>query len=102
MIGRMAAVKPWIFCEFTAKAMAIDYVDVWNRFYEYTCEDFRPEKALGRIKEFTAYFARNFIYGHELFRRVQSAPDLAAIKNRASEFLEASPAVEKEPSVMGI
>ncbi|MGA2506392.1 MAG: tRNA-dihydrouridine synthase family protein [Chitinispirillaceae bacterium] len=102
MIGRMAAVKPWIFREFSGDSVPIGYLDVWTRFYEYTCEDFRPEKAIGRIKEFTAYFARNFIYGHELFRKVQSAPDLTTIKVRAKDFLSKSPAVEKEPSVMGI
>jgi tRNA-dihydrouridine synthase len=102
MIGRMAAVKPWIFREFSGEQITIDYCDVWTRFYEYTCEDFRPEKAIGRIKEFTAYFARNFIYGHELFRKAQSATDLKTIKIRATEFLSRSPAVEKEPSVMGI
>jgi tRNA-dihydrouridine synthase len=102
MIGRMAAVKPWIFREFGGETIKIDYLDVWTRFYEYVCEDFRPEKAVGRIKEFTAYFARNFIYGHELFRKVQSAPDLKTIQIRATDFLSASPAVEQSPSVMGI
>jgi tRNA-dihydrouridine synthase B len=102
MIGRFAAVKPWIFGEFAGERRAIDYRDAWARFYEYTCEDFRPEKAVGRLKEFTAYFARNFVYGHELFRKVQPAPDLPTLKKRALEFLSASPAVEKKPSVMGI
>jgi tRNA-dihydrouridine synthase B len=102
MIGRMAAVKPWIFREFAGESVTADCLDVWTRFYDYVCEDFRPEKAIGRIKEFTAYFARNFIYGHELFRKVQSAPDLETLKKRAIEFLTASPAVEQSPSVMGI
>ncbi|MBN1128534.1 MAG: tRNA-dihydrouridine synthase family protein [Chitinispirillaceae bacterium] len=102
MIGRMAVVKPWIFREFAGESVNADYLDVWTRFYDYVCDDFRPEKAIGRIKEFTAYFSRNFIYGHELFRKVQSAPDLATLKKRAVAFLSASPAVEKEPSVMGI
>jgi tRNA-dihydrouridine synthase B len=102
MIGRMAAVKPWIFREFAGAPVSVNYLDVWTRFFEYTLEDFRPEKAIGRIKEFAAYFARNFIYGHELFRKVQSAPDLTAIKTRAAEFLSASPEVEQSPSVMGI
>jgi tRNA-dihydrouridine synthase B len=102
MIGRFAAVKPWIFKEFAGESVNVDYLDVWTRFYEYTCEDFRPEKAIGRIKEFTAYFARNFIYGHELFRKVQSAPDLETLKKRAVDFLTALPAVGKIASVMGI
>jgi tRNA-dihydrouridine synthase B len=102
MVGRFAAVKPWIFREFAGERITVDYRDVWTDFYDYTCEDFRPEKAIGRLKEFTAYFARNFIYGHELFRKVQSAPDLETVKKKAVEFLSSSPAVERSPSVMGI
>jgi tRNA-dihydrouridine synthase B len=103
MIGRMAAVKPWIFREFTdGIAPPIDFPEVWTRLYDYTLEDFPPEKAIGRIKEFTAYYARNFMFGHELFRRVQSAPDLSSLKSRAQEFLGAEPQTVREPDVMGI
>jgi hypothetical protein len=64
--------------------------------------DFRPEKAIGRIKQFSSYYARNFIYGHQLFKAVQGAKDLATIKSRAVEFLSREPEIEKTPSVMGI
>ena len=102
MIGRMAAVKPWIFREFAGSAVTVDFRDVWTRAYEYTCEDFPPEKAIGRLKEFTTYFARNFLFGHELYRKVQGAHDLATLKTRAVEFLSASPRTVQEPTVMGI
>lgn len=102
MIGRIAAVKPWIFREFAGEQPAVDYREVWSRFYEYVLQDFRPERAIGRLKEFTAYFSRNFIFGHELFRRVQSATDPVALKKAAVEFLSSSPAVTQEPSVRGI
>jgi tRNA-dihydrouridine synthase len=102
MIGRMAAVRPWIFREFSGDCPAVDYADVWSRFFDYTTEDFRPEKAIGRIKEFSAYYARNFKFGHELFRRVQGTDDLALLKKKAVEFLSSGPELTKEPSVMGI
>jgi tRNA-dihydrouridine synthase B len=102
MIGRMAAVKPWIFREFAGDATRIDYLDVWTRLFEYTLEDFPPEKAIGRIKEFSAYFAQNFKFSHEFYRLVQGAPDCATIKTRATIFLSAHPEVSKEPSVMGL
>ena len=102
MIGRMAIVKPWLFREFAGERVRVDYLDVWTRLFEYTCEDFRPERAIGRIKEFTAYYAQNFTYGHAFFTRVQSAPDLATIKTRATEFLFASPETVREPWVRGI
>ena len=102
MIGRMAVVKPWIFREFSNDCPVINHLDVWNRFFDYTLDDFRPEKAIGRIKEFSAYYARNFKFGHELFKRAQGAESLDILKKRANEFLAAGPEVTKEPSVMGI
>ncbi|MBN1130871.1 MAG: tRNA-dihydrouridine synthase family protein, partial [Chitinispirillaceae bacterium] len=102
MIGRMAVVRPWIFREFCGDTPPIDYLDVWARMSDYTLEDFPPEKAIGRIKEFTTYFSRNFKFGHDLFRLVQGAPDLATLKTRATRFLSNHPEVSKEPSVMGI
>lgn len=103
MIGRMAVVKPWLFRELSGGGpVPIDYCDVWNRFYDYTCEDFPPEKAIGRVKEFSAYFAANFFFGHELYRRVQGAADLATLRSRANDFLRGTPALVDAPSVMGI
>lgn len=102
MIGRIAAVKPWIFREFRDGRVTVDYNDVWNRAVDYIMEDFRPEKAIGRIKQFSSYFARNFVYGHRFFKEIQGAHDLATIKTRATAFLSGKPEIEKFPSVMGI
>jgi tRNA-dihydrouridine synthase B len=102
MIGRMAAVRPWIFREFSDSMPSIDYRDVWTRFFEYTLEDFPPEKAIGRVKEFSAYYARNFKFSHDFYRLVQGAPDLITLKSKAVAFLSANPEISKEPSVMGI
>jgi tRNA-dihydrouridine synthase B len=102
MIGRMAAVRPWIFREFSGAMPAIDYPDVWTRFFEYTLEDFPPGKAIGRIKEFSAYYAQNFKFSHDFYRLVQGAGDLNTLRSRATKFLSANPEISKEPSVMGI
>jgi len=102
MIGRIAAVKPWIFREFCGEKLAVDYGEIWTREYGYIMEDFKPEKAIGRIKEFSSYFAQNFIYGHQFYKAVQGAKDLDTLKKRAVEFLKGGPEVEKEPSVMGL
>jgi tRNA-dihydrouridine synthase B len=102
MIGRMAVVKPWIFREFRGEPVAIDYGEVWKRAFEYITNDFMPEKAIGRIKQFSTYFARNFIFGHQFFKAIQGARDLATIKSRAMDFLSREPEIEKTPSVVGI
>jgi tRNA-dihydrouridine synthase B len=98
MIGRMAAIKPWIFAEFSGKKAAIDYQEIWQRQYQYINEDFPPEKAIGRIKEFTSYFARNFFFGHNFYSTVNSAPSLDALYDRATAFLASNPQLARNPS----
>ncbi len=102
MIGRMAAVKPWIFREISCGATRVDYREIWNRFCGYVCEDFPPHKAIGRLKQFAAYFACNFFFGHELYRTAQGSKDCATLRDRIDLFLAGSPALVKEPSVTGI
>jgi tRNA-dihydrouridine synthase B len=102
MIGRIAVVKPWIFREFAQGPIAIDYRHVWEKYYSYVLEDFSKEKALGRIKEFTKYFAQNFMFGHELASRVQSAQSLDILYERALVFLNSHPAITRNPAVAGL
>ena len=93
MIGRAAVRRPWIFAELCGKQISVDYLQVWERFYRYSIEDFPPERAIGKIKEFTTYYSKNFFFGHELFRRVQSANNLETIQERARRFFETDPKV---------
>jgi tRNA-dihydrouridine synthase len=99
MIGRMAVVKPWIFAEMNGLNPTIDYAEVWQRFYNYVNQDFPPEKAIGRIKEFTTYYAKNFFFGHDLYKAVQGAPNLQEVYDRALRFLEASPQLSANPEI---
>jgi tRNA-dihydrouridine synthase len=102
MVGRMAVVKPWIFRELAGEPVAVDYAATWSAFYRYVLDDFPPEKAIGRIKEFSKYFGQNFMFGHEFFRLVQSAVTLEAMRERAMGFLEAGPKVTNHPTVKGL
>ena len=89
MLGRIAAQKPWIFREFSGlPPLDISCAEVWDRLFQYTVEDFPPEKAIGRMKEFTAYFAQNFFFGHELFRESRRARNLQELRDAALRFLE--------------
>ncbi len=101
MIGRMAVAHPWVFAGWD-RAIPVDYAEVWRRLYDYTCEDFPPEKAIGRIKIFSKYYARNFHFGHAFYTDVQNAPTLAAVRQRADAFFSRSPAIHEEPSLMGL
>jgi len=94
MLGRIAAQKPWIFREFSGlPPLDISHAEVWDRFCHYTIEDFPPEKAIGRMKEFAAYFAKNFFFGHEIFResrRAQNIEELRAAVFHLAATLELS------------
>lgn len=102
MIGRMAVVQPWIFQGMNGVPMAINHGEVWRRYFTYVNEDFPADKVLGRIKEFTAYYSRNFFFGHDLFRAVQSAVSLDLAMQRAEIFFSKAPKLSIEPSVAGV
>ncbi len=102
MIGRMAAAQPWIFAQWHQPGLVVQHAEVWRRLYDYIVEDFAAPQALARVKIFTAYFARNFLFGHTLFKRVQSAPDLVAARERADVFFTTQPALCRHPSLDGI
>ncbi len=101
MIGRMAAVRPWVFAGWERK-IDIDYAEIWRRLYDYICEDFEPKAALTRIKIFTAYYARNFRFGHGFHMAVQNARTLESARERAEAFFAKSPTLDSEPSLMGL
>jgi tRNA-dihydrouridine synthase B len=92
MLGRIVAQKPWIFREFAGHPPPeIQHSEVWDRLYRYTLEDFPPERAFGRMKEFTAYFSGNFFFGHELFKGIQKARNVFEVRDAAMRFLESNP-----------
>jgi tRNA-dihydrouridine synthase B len=102
MIGRMVAAQPWFFAKWHNPDLAVDYLAVWNRLCDYIIEDFPANKALGRIKIVTPYFARNFLFGHTLFTKVQSSPDLETARARATAFLSQSPELDPHVTLDGI
>ena len=108
MIGRQAAVRPWIFREFNARlfggpaAEPVHYDAVWNKYYDYVNQDFSPERAIGRIKEFTKYYACNFFFGHQLRTGVQKAKTMQEVYDAAMGFLDKNPVTVGKPMVAGL
>jgi len=111
MIGRAAAATPWLFQEIaadigwsarqdnpgqaTGRPMdgilwredgTPDKVAIYLRFIALLEESFAPERRLGRLKEFTHYYARNYPFGHHLAAAVQSSSDLGQARQRALAF----------------
>jgi tRNA-dihydrouridine synthase B len=100
MLGRIVAVKPWIFREFAGlPPVEIDHLEVWDRMYRYVMEDFSPDRAYGRLMEFTSYFAKNFFFGHELYKGIQQAKTAEDVRANAMRFLESKPRLSVSESV---
>jgi len=70
--------------------------------YRYILEDFSEQKALGRLKEFTKYFAQNFLFGHVLKTNVNNALTVKSAYDVATEFLLKDPITSLNPSVTGL
>jgi len=95
MLGRGAVIRPWLFAEIardlcgsTIAEQPVSLPAVYNRFIDHLKELFRPEYRLGRLKEFTHYFARNYKFGHHLASRVQSSASVDEARERAAVFFE--------------
>ena len=93
MIGRRAAVAPWIFAEIAREVYGLDLPAakislplVYQDFAVALTRRFSPERRLGRLKEFSHYFARNYFFGHHLASGVQGSQTMAAAWERAVRF----------------
>lgn len=93
MIGRGAAIRPWLFNEIAREVYGVDLRPpsfspngLYLRFIELLEESFAPERRLGRLKEFTHYFCKNFPFGHHLASAVQSSRTVDQARKRALSF----------------
>ena len=97
MLGRIVAVKPWIFRDFAGlPRLDLDHAEIWDRMYRYTLEDLPPERTFGRLKEFSFYFAKNFVFGHEMFKGIQKARTSEQVREEALRFLETKPGLRAD------
>lgn len=92
MIGRAAPTTPWLFAEL-AHALyhgpapaAIDRPAIYRRFVAVLEEHFPPGRHLGRLKEFSHYFSKNYPFGHHLAMAVQNSQSMAEAVEAAETF----------------
>jgi tRNA-dihydrouridine synthase B len=103
MLGRGAVIRPWLFagiarevCGSAAEEPAVSLPAVYGTFIDFLNRHFRPEHRLGRLKQFTHYFARNYRFGHHLASKVQTSMSLDEARERAGLFF-ASQQAENTP-----
>lgn len=92
MLGRGAVIRPWLFANISREVFgrdvpepAISLPTLYAMFID-RLELYRPYHRLGRLKEFTHYFARNYQFGHHLATRVQSSASVDEARERAAMF----------------
>jgi len=103
MLGRGAAIHPWLFAELAhglygigPEVGVVDKPALYLRFIELLEESFLPERRLGRLKEFSHYFAKNYPFGHHLASAVQSSATLAEARERACDFFAKNEATAED------
>ncbi|MBP7127022.1 tRNA-dihydrouridine synthase family protein [Myxococcota bacterium] len=99
MIGRMAAIQPWVFAAWGRPFEPPPALEVWDRFCAYVLEDYGPQQGFWRIKAWAPYYAQNFLFGHRLASIGRGSRDLDSLLHRARQFLAADPERVREPSL---
>ncbi len=92
MLGRGAVCRPWLFAEIAREIYGVScpptslsLADIYFRFVQLL-ERFRPERRLGRLKQFTHYYGQNFTFGHHLAIAVQTSRSVEQASERAHQF----------------
>lgn len=97
MVGRGAVERPWL-CADIAKeiygmpenSQSRSAVAIFFKFVGLLEQRFAPERRLGRLKQFTTYFAAPFTFGHHLTAAIQSSNTIDQAKQRAADFFNRS------------
>jgi tRNA-dihydrouridine synthase B len=97
MIGRGAAWRPWLFADIGREIYGLvseqvrpPNEQVYFRFIELLMERFSKERQLGRLKQFTHYFAGTYKFGHQLAVAVQTSTTVEQAAERAGVFFHTS------------
>lgn len=103
MIGRGAACRPWLFADIAreiyglpCRPAILSLAEIYFRFVQLL-ERFRPERRLGRLKQFTHYYGQNFIFGHHLAISVQTSASVEQAVERAHQFFSREQGRGEEP-----
>lgn len=93
MLGRGGVESPQLFSEIAHHCYGLERKirftqphDMFFRFVELLQDRFSGERQLGRLKQFTPYFASAYSFGHHLAAAVQTSKSMEQAVERAEEF----------------
>jgi nifR3 family TIM-barrel protein len=98
MIGRGAVERPWLCADIARELYGVsrdtkrersgsgERSEVYLQFITLLEQRFAPERRLGRLKQFTRYFAASFQFGHHLAAAVQNSDSIDQARRRAEVF----------------
>jgi tRNA-dihydrouridine synthase len=97
MIGRGAVEQPWLCCDIAREVYGIkiektgtEKFQIYLQFITLLEQRFAPERRLGRLKQFTRYFAASFQFGHHLAASIQNSDSIEQARRRAAVFFAGS------------
>ena len=97
MLGRGAVERPWLCAEIAREVYGIDSgpskreaPEIYAHFITLLEQRFAPERQLGRLKQFTRYFAASFVFGHHFAASIQNSNSIAEARHRAAAFFSRS------------
>jgi len=97
MIGRGAVEQPWLCADIAREVYGIgtksvqkERSDIYFQFIDLLELRFAQERRLGRLKQFTRYFAASFQFGHHLAASIQNSDSIEQARQRADIFFERS------------
>ncbi len=95
MIGRGAVENPWLCRDIAESIYGIqndmprtELFEIFEKFIRLLEDRFAQERRLGRLKQFTHYYAASFPFGHHLVTAVQTSKDLEQARDRARDFFK--------------
>lgn len=93
MIGRGGMERPWLFADVAREVYGRGDIsgfatrkELFFRFIQLLDERFAVERRLGRMKQFTQYYARAFTFGHHLASAVQNSNSMDEAIDAAEQF----------------
>lgn len=93
MIGRGAVARPWLCRDIAEEIYGIaapgslrSRGDIFLEFIELLEQQFSPERRLGRLKQFTHYYASSFSFGHHFVTAIQTSTSMPQASSRAKDF----------------